>query len=181
MNQASVGKYLSHVFMPLLDTCYFSYKMRMALLDFIDFVTSTCFLVVVPVHLVHSKFMCRNQHRTQLQCSLHPIVTQEAQCFDQERSAVLLCLEMSLPYALFPSSVTSSQSVVHSPWLLRLNCEPDPFPGSDTLSVCSADSLLLATSWLCRAVFVFYGEVFVCGAVFDIKSEMNFRRFPAFY
>ena len=68
--------------MHLSDTCYFSYKMRMQywIMSFLAFIFSWWFQLI----WYSSKYMHRNQLKTQSCCSVNPIVTQEAQCFDQE-------------------------------------------------------------------------------------------------
>lgn len=97
LNQISIGKYLNHVFMHLLDVCYFSYKMRIVVLDY--FITSLCFLLVVPFYLVYSKFMHKVIKKHNFVVLANPVVIQEAPYFDQEVRAAVVYLEMSFSCA----------------------------------------------------------------------------------
>lgn len=140
--------------MYLLDTYYFSYKMRMQywIMSFLALIFSWWFNSFGTV----SKCMHRNQLKTQLCCSLNSIVNQEAQCFDREYWVSCYHVFGSEPsLCLFPSSVISFQSVIPFHWLLssRLRAWSLPRFGH---SVCTAISLPMVASWQCHAVFVFY-------------------------
>lgn len=147
--------------MHLLDTCYFSYKMRMQywIISFLALI----FLWWFQLIWYSSKCMYRNQLKTQLRCSLNPIVNQEAQCFDREWVSCYHVFRSEPSSCLFPSSVVSFQSVIPFHWLPPLGCKPWSFHGVDTLFVCTAMSLPMVASWRCHAVFMFYGETFMCG------------------
>lgn len=124
---------LDHILKHLLDGHYFSYEMRMAMLDY--FITRLCFLRVVPTHVKHSCVALSD-----------PIVIQAGGYFDYEwEPAAVAYLEMSLACP-FPSSVTSFQSVVRSVgcllWLVRPvapdapSAGPTPHRGHPQMTPC---------------------------------------------
>ena len=174
-------KIFESCFMHLLDICYFSYKMRMAVLDYV--ISSICFLMLVPIHLVYSKCMHRNQLKTQLCCSLNLIVNQEPQCFDQEWVSCYCVFRNESPLCPFPSSMTSFYSVFHFHWLLPPVWEAWSLAwfGHPVCLYCWFPAAGCQLTVLCCVCSCFVGRCSCMAAVFDIKSEMNFRRFPAFY
>ena len=145
--------------MHLSDTCYFSYKMRMQywIISFLAFIFSWWFQLI----WYSSKYMHRNQLKTQSCCSVNPIVNQEAQCFDQEWVSCYHVFRSEPSLCLFPPSVISFQPVVPFHRLLLLDCEAWSLPrfGHRVCLHC----YFPADGCQCHAVFVFYGETFMCG------------------
>ena len=146
--------------MYLLDTYYFSYKMRMQnwIMSFLALIFSWWFQLI----WYSSKCMHRNQLKTQLCCSLNPIVNQEAQCFDREWVSCYHVFGSEPSLCLFPSSVISFQSVIPFHWLLPLDCEPWSLPQfghSVSLYCCfSADGCQLTVPCCVR---VLWGNIHV--------------------
>lgn len=166
--------------MHLLAVSYSSYKMRKATLDY--FITSFCFPMVVPIHLVHSKFMYKNQHKTQLCCFLKSSSHSGSWIF-WPRVGIGCCsiFRSECLLRLYPSVVTSFQPGAHLHGLFPPDWEPDASQGSTPyvfVWLTPRGRLPPSCAVLCPC---YMGKCSCVAAVFDIKSEMNFRRFHAFY
>lgn len=92
------------------------------------FFTRFCFLMVVPSHLVYSKFMHKIQHKCTI-VLLSQICQSGSSVFWPGVWAGCCCIfrnESTL--SLLPSSLTWVQSVVPFHWLFHLDCEAWSLP-----------------------------------------------------